>query len=825
MRNTLAIVVLTICSSSVFGQKAPELGYVFPPSIRAGETTAVQLGGYDFTPDMQFFVHDPRVSLKVLGPPGRFLIPKPPYWFGPRGRDAASPIAREVPARIAVPTGLPQGLVRWQVANANGSSQTGVFYVSDGVEVLEKRDRDKPQLLNTLPIAVNGRLSRIAEVDRYRFTAKKDGPVTVELFARRLGANFHGLLEVRDDSGRKLADVADTEGLDAAVTLATKAGRSYTVRLHDVDFRGNPANVYRLAFVPGPRVVTTIPAAGRRGETREVEFVGFGVATGQAKLESVKRKITFPAGANRRSFRYALKTDFGTAPAIEIPLSDIAEVTADAMKTRTTDGGANTTGGGVKAQRGPVAPRAKAFASLPAAATARMSSDGSATYVFAAKKGEVWRIDCQSRAIGTRLDVAVTILDAKGKQRATNDDLKGNSDAGLNFKVPADGNYVCRVTDMSGRSGRLDAVYRLSITKPLPSFELTAPQRINVPLTGKATLTIKANRTGGFRGEIAVTLAGLPPDMTVPGDLKIPAGKSSLKVPITRTKNAASHAALIRVTGRATVDGKTVERQVTATAAGNLCPRDLQANTTSAVLLVTTIKPPFSLELVDKNRQRAVHRGTTYRAEFVIKRDKTFTGDVLLQMAAKQGRRRQGIDAPIVTAGPKVDRILFPCFMPEWLETDRTTRMVVLGVAKVRDPKGRIRYLTKPANARITMILEGALLKVAHRAKELTVHTGEAFSVPIVVSRSGKLKLPVNVEFVVPEPLAKLVTCKPVTVQADRSEAVLKVQTRAGVPLSGRWKFAIRATAKEAGQWPVVSLTDVNIQFESPSGTARIGKR
>ena len=41
------------------------------------------------------------------------------------------------------------------------------------------------------------------------------------------------------------------------------------------------------------RVVGAIPAAGKRGESREVEFVGYGVATGAAKLESVKRKSFF----------------------------------------------------------------------------------------------------------------------------------------------------------------------------------------------------------------------------------------------------------------------------------------------------------------------------------------------------------------------------------------------------------------------------------------------------------------------------------------------------------------------------------------------------
>ena len=80
--------------SNVLAQKAPELGYVFPPAITLGETKQVTLGGYDFTPDMEFFVHGDNVSLKTEGPPGDFLVPGPPYWFGEKGSSPAFPIPR-----------------------------------------------------------------------------------------------------------------------------------------------------------------------------------------------------------------------------------------------------------------------------------------------------------------------------------------------------------------------------------------------------------------------------------------------------------------------------------------------------------------------------------------------------------------------------------------------------------------------------------------------------------------------------------------------------------------------------------------------------------
>src|SRR5262245_45941620 len=109
-------------------RKAPEVGYVYPPGGKAGTTVNAQLGGFDWTPDLQFFVSDPRVKVELLGPPGPVLVPPPPYWFGPKAYITASPLPREIPGRLTLPADLPAGPIRWQVANANGpGAGAGVF--------------------------------------------------------------------------------------------------------------------------------------------------------------------------------------------------------------------------------------------------------------------------------------------------------------------------------------------------------------------------------------------------------------------------------------------------------------------------------------------------------------------------------------------------------------------------------------------------------------------------------------------------------------------------------------------------------------------------
>src|SRR5436190_12313825 len=77
-----SVTVLISFVPSVCAQRAPDVGYVFPPGGKAGTTVEVHLGGYNWTPDMELVSLDPRVKLTASGAPGPILIPPPPYWYG-----------------------------------------------------------------------------------------------------------------------------------------------------------------------------------------------------------------------------------------------------------------------------------------------------------------------------------------------------------------------------------------------------------------------------------------------------------------------------------------------------------------------------------------------------------------------------------------------------------------------------------------------------------------------------------------------------------------------------------------------------------------------
>jgi hypothetical protein len=618
--------------------------------------------------------------------------------------------------------------------------------------------------------------------------------------ARRLGANFNAVLEVRDDSGNMIVDAADTVGRDLTLTFAAKANKQYVVRIFDLDFRGNRAYVYHLAVSETPQVLITRPAYGQAGETRDVEFIGYGVATGTGRLESLRSRVSFDLAktrltkGNRRVITYVLKTKFGDVP-VDIPVSQLNELVEDQAQ------------GTIAAQN---------------AVTGTLSTQGETDrFKFKATQGDSLTVALNSQAIGTQLDVVLEIEDATGKIVARIDDAKGTSDARMVFKATADGEYTCVVKDASGNDGKLDSVYRLSLeTIQEPGFTLACVQKINSAIPGKATLKVTATRTGNFTEEISVQVLGLPTGITAPAYLKIPEKKNDVSIAFDVAAGSATQAVLFQVVGKATIEGKQVERIASAVASGNLCPVRPAENSTPFVMLATTMKPPFSLLLVDRNRQRAVNRGTTYPAPFQIQRDEDFKGEIVLEMAAKQSRHRQGITGPIMTVAADKNEALYPCFMPEWLATDRTTRMQVMGVAKVTDAKGKVRYLTKNADARITMILEGRLMKVAQHTNELTLKPGAAFEVPVSVARTALFQEPVTIELVVPRGLESLITAKPVKIAVGEKASTLSVQTVADERLAGDWNLTIKCAGIQDGRWPVVTQTKLPVRFVAATKTA-----
>lgn len=771
---TLLILLLFVShSQSVFGQHPPGIGYMFPPGGQAGQTVEVVLGGYDWTPDMQLFVHDPRIQLEIIGPPSPVLVPEPPYWFGKKARRSPEPLPRETKARLTIPTDVAPGVVKWQAANANGATSAGRFMVNDVASVVEVERRSDsesettPQQIESLPVCISGQIKRIREVDYYRFTATKSGPITCSLVARTIGSQLNAIVEIRDQTGRVIAEAADTAGEDTALTFVANANESYTAAIYDLDFRGDRALLYQLTVTPGPRVVTAVPSVGLRGEIRPVEFVGYGIATGQAKLESVKRDVTFPGDASLDSFRYQLTTEYGDCPPIVLHFSDDNQV-AENVTTLTVPSGIT----GVLDQR-----------------------FGEDRFQVSGKKGEIWAIQVSHEKTGSQVDATLTVLDHDGKQLVRSDDRTGSTDAEIEFPVPADGDYHISVTDVASKSGSRAATYHLSVRPASPDFQLSVPEKLNVPIGGKATLAINVTRRGGFTEAIDMAVSGLPTGVTVPEKLQVAANQNTLSVELTVAADAAASAGLVEVIGTATLGEKAVQR------------------TAGPALVATTIKPPFLIDAEGQDDVTKWPRGSTFPAPVLIARDAGFDSEIMLEMTSQQGRHVQGITGPEMVVPPGVNRILYPVYLPEWLETTRTSRMVVNGVAKVADPKGNFRYSVSLQKTRMGFLPTGAMLKISTDETEFQAKPGSEISIPIHIDRSEKLTERVTLELCGQAPQRTPFIAKPQDLASDVSRSEFTVAIIPTALSRAAYPLKIRATLLKDGSLPVISETTVLVEL------------
>ncbi len=770
--------LLVICngaSAQTARLAAPGIGYVFPPGGKAGATVDVQLGGYDWTPDMQWFVHDSRVKLEFLSPPGKILEPPPPYWFGSKAGSPPLPLPREVRARWTLPADLPPGPVRWQAANANGGTLVGVFMVGTDTEVVEDSSSRDGQSLPPLPVTISGRLFRNAEIDHYRFSTSQAGLVWCEL-ADRLGKPFCGALQIRDREGKVVVDVADTEERGLQFAFMAQAGGEYAVRLQEVDFRGDRSFVYRLSFDQVPRVQAALPAAGKRGEKRAVEFIGRGIVSGADKLESITREVTIPTEPQATSFAYRLETSRGLAKPINLLVSDWEEL--------------------VEPASGDAKPRA---IKAPFAVTSWFDAPGTErVWRFSAAKGDALRIVVEAERLGSPVDALVVVRDATGKEIVRGDDLVDSPDAAVDFKALAEGEYEIAVSDLAARVASRAATFRMTVLPAAAAsdFVLNVPEKFDLPIGGKADLLVKLTRLGTFTEAVTVAIDGLPPGVNPAGELVIDPKKKDLKLSLEAAADCESNAVLVRVIGKATLAGKPVEREA------------------GTVLLTCTMKPRCHIAPVDKDGGRTVSRGTTYPAQVIVERLEGYTGNVVLEQSAVQDRHRRGITGPELVVPPGVDRIAYPVYLPEWVETSLTCRIILNGVTQVPDPKGTVRHVVSAIDGRITMSPEGALMKLSHQAPELTVRGGEAFDVPLRLSRSVKVPLPAKLELVVPEELEGLLRADALTLPANQSVGKLRVTTQADARLAGEHELKFRATVMQDGNLPVISETSVPVVFK-----------
>ena len=102
-----------------------------------------------------------------------------------------------------------------------------------------------------VPCSITGTLDKPRQVDRYRFTAKKDSKLRFELHSRDLGFATDGVIAIVDADGKQLSREDDVrKDVDAKAIWQPPADGEYTLEVSDAFGFGSAECFYRVDIQP-----------------------------------------------------------------------------------------------------------------------------------------------------------------------------------------------------------------------------------------------------------------------------------------------------------------------------------------------------------------------------------------------------------------------------------------------------------------------------------------------------------------------------------------------------------------------------------------------
>ena len=455
-------------------------------------------------------------------------------------------------ARVAVTIAADAapGEREFRLRNPGGVSNRARFIVGDLPEINEvEPNSTKPQAqkIASLPVVIDGQILQ-ADRDYFQFHARAGETLVCAVEARSLlpfiadavPGWFDPVLTIYDSEGKQIA-FADDFGFkpDPVLFFHPPQDGDYIIELRDIIFRGRADFVYRLTLGAVPYVTGIFPLGGRRGTQVDVELRGVNLAEPTAR-------IAVPLDGPR-----VMRI---TANAIPFGPSDLPAIRAN---------GSNH------------APQQAQRVATPVAIDGRIAQAGDSDYyVFRAEKGQKLLLEVQARRLDSPLDSILTLYNEKREVLAENDDwtdplesqLTHHADSHLVYTFPAAGDYWLRLRDIQGKGGE-DYAYRLLIAPPKPDFALRiTPDNPRLGQGDTAAITVTALRRDDFAGDIALSVADLPPGYSASDGL-IPTGQTEGRLTITAPSDATPGILSPTIVGTATVGKDTVRRKAQSTEA------------------------------------------------------------------------------------------------------------------------------------------------------------------------------------------------------------------------------------------------------------------
>ncbi len=559
-RTTLPLIALLLLPFAV-NAAVPTVEMVAPAVGQRGTEFTLTLTGARLTGTEELLLYEPGIVCT--------------------GVSVVSP--SEVKATLRAAPDCRLGTYSFRLRSRGGVSEVRTFRITPFPVVAEKEPNDNPREAQPLPLNVS--VAGVIEsdgVDCFTVRLKKGQRLAAEVEAIRLGGEMTDtVVTILGPDGRELGTVDDTPLFhqDPFLTLLAPTDGVYTIQVRETNNGGGDASRYVLHVGTFVRPAAVFPPGGQAGTEVQVKLLGD--AAGE-QTQTVK----LPTSANG----FAFYPYDGTLAA---PTPNPFRVTPfpNVIETEPNDDPPQTR----------LSPHG-----WPVAFNGIIDRPGDVDYFrFRAAKGDVIDVQAFAYRIGSPLDTVVAVLDSTGEVLAANDDDETH-DSRVRVTIPADGEYVVRISDKK-KGGGPAFLYRLELSRPTVGLTVFLPapvrksqdrQAIAVP-RGNRVMAYLGVRRDGFEGPVTLTPGQLPPGVKATFGT-IPASEYLVPVLFEAAADAPIGGRLIELnavgdSARSTIHGS-FRQQVNMTPG----PGDsaFQAVTLSRLAVVVTEEEPFSVALV-----------------------------------------------------------------------------------------------------------------------------------------------------------------------------------------------------------------------------------
>ena len=589
---TLLALAACLALTATAPAASPRLTIIMPRGMQRGTEGVLTFSGSNLGDAEEVFFYSPGFDVTNVEPNGGSV---------------------KVTVKIAADCRLGEHVA--QVRCKSGISDYRTFFVEALPAVAEKEpnsDFAAPQQIK-LNVTVAG-IVQNEDVDYYVIEAKKGQRISAEVLGMRLGNTlFDPYVAILDAKRFELSSGDDTPLVlqDCIASVVAPEDGKYIIEVRESAYGGSGSSRYRLHVGTFPRPTAVFPPGGKLGEKIEVRFLG-------DPAGELKQTVTLPSEADSE-FGLIASDAGGVAPT---PNPFRLFEHGNAFEAEPNNSIAKAT---------PVA--------LPLAFNGIIAAAGDIDcFKFSAKKGQSFEVECYARRVRSALDSVMHLYYADGRAIASNDDSRG-PDSYFRFNVPADGEYVVRVTDHLGRGGA-DFVYRVEFQTVKPRLSLSIPrverygqyrQQIYVARGNRFATLINASRAN-FGGELILDGKNLPRGITMHAE-PMPANLSSMPVVFEAAADAPIAGKLIDFTVRH-ADEKQPIRGSFANSADLIRGAPGQSiykrKAVNRLAIAVIDELPFTLEIVEP--KVPLVRNGSMQLKVIVKRKEGFTAAINVQL-------------------------------------------------------------------------------------------------------------------------------------------------------------------------------------------------